>query len=101
MTLPVIAAGGKGVISVLANAFPAACSDIVNHALKQNFKSARELQFKFLEAIELLFIEGSPAGVKAFMSVLNLCSNTVRLPLTTVSRPTYSRIQKLVEEITG
>ena len=100
MTLPVIAAGGAGVISVLANAFPAACSDIVNYALKYDFKNASELQFKFLEAIELLFIEGSPAGVKAFMGILNICNNTVRLPLTTVSRATYSRIQKVVEEVT-
>lgn len=99
MTLPVIAAGGVGVISVLANAFPKACSDMVNHALKHNFKSAKELQFKYLEAVELLFIEGSPSGVKAFMSILNLCNNTLRLPLTTVSRTTHSKIQKMVEEI--
>jgi len=99
MTLPMIAAGGAGVISVMANAFPAVCSEIVNHALKNNFKSARELQFKFMEVIELLFLEGSPAGVKAFMNILNLCNNTVRLPLTTVSRTTYSKIQKVVEEI--
>ena len=100
MTLPVIAAGGIGVISVLANAFPSVCSDIVNHALKNDFKKARELQFKYLEATELLFLEGSPAGVKAFMSMLNLCNNILRLPLTTVSRPTYSRIQKVLEEVT-
>jgi len=99
MNLPVIAAGGVGVISVLANAFPKACSDMVNYALKSNFKNARELQFKFLETIELLFLEGSPAGVKAFMSILNLCHNTVRLPLSTVSRTTYSRIQKVIEEV--
>ena len=100
MTLPIIAVGGAGVISVLANVFPAVCSDIVNNALKQNFKSARELQLKFLEAIELLFIEGNPAGAKAFMSMLNLCNNILRLPLTTVSRSTYSRIQKVLEEVT-
>jgi 4-hydroxy-tetrahydrodipicolinate synthase len=99
MTLPVIAVGGIGVISVMANAFPTVCSDIVNHALKYNFKSARELQFRFLEVLELLFLEGSPAGIKAFMSILNICNNTVRLPLTTVSRTTYSRIQKVVEEV--
>ena len=99
MNLPVIAAGGVGVISVLANAFPKGCSDMVNHALKSNFKSARELQFNFLEVIELLFIEGSPAGVKAFMNILNLCNNTLRLPLTPVSRTTFARIQKVAEEV--
>jgi len=100
MTLPIIAVGGTGVISVLANAFPAAVSEMVSHALKYNFKSARELQFKFMEAIELLFLEGSPAGVKAFMSMLGLCNNALRLPLVSVSRQTYSRIQKVLEEVT-
>jgi 4-hydroxy-tetrahydrodipicolinate synthase len=100
MNLPVIAAGGVGVISVLANAFPTALSDMVNLALKNNFKNAREIQFKYLEAIELLFLEGSPAGVKAFMSILNICNNTLRLPLMPVSRTTYSRIQKFIEEVT-
>jgi 4-hydroxy-tetrahydrodipicolinate synthase len=99
MTLPIIASGGIGVISVLANVFPAVVSDIVNNALKNNFKSARELQFKYLEATELLFLEGSPAGAKAYMSILGLCNNTLRLPLTTVSRSTYSRIQKVLEEV--
>jgi len=100
MTLPIIAAGGAGVISVFANAFPAVCNNIVKYALKNDFKSSRELQFKFMEVIDLLFLEGSPAGVKSFMSILGLCNNTVRLPLTTVSKSTHSRIQKIVEETT-
>ena len=99
LTIPVIAAGGTGVISVLANAYPSQCSEIVNNAIKNNFKSAREIQFRFLEMIELLFVEGNPAGVKAMLNTLNLCSNTLRLPLVTVSRSTYSRIQKAMEEV--
>jgi 4-hydroxy-tetrahydrodipicolinate synthase len=99
LTIPIIAAGGTGVISVLGNAFPAQCTEIVSNALKNNFKTARETQFRFLEMIELLFIEGNPAGVKAMMNIMNLCNNTLRLPLVTVSRSTYSRIQKAIEEI--
>jgi 4-hydroxy-tetrahydrodipicolinate synthase len=99
MTLPIIASGGVGVISVLANAFPQQCSDMVNCSLKGNFKSARELQFKMLELIDLLFIEGNPSGVKAMLNIMNLCHNTLRLPLVPVSRPTYSRIQKTIEEL--
>jgi 4-hydroxy-tetrahydrodipicolinate synthase len=99
MTIPVIAAGGAGVISVLANAFPAQCSEMVNHALKNNFKSAREIQFRFLEIIELLFIEGNPSGVKAMMNLMNICQNNLRLPLVPVSRTIHTRIQKAVEEI--
>jgi 4-hydroxy-tetrahydrodipicolinate synthase len=99
LTIPIIASGGIGVISVLGNAFPAACSEMVNHALKSNFKSAREIQFRYMEMIELLFTEGNPAGIKAMLSVMNICQNYLRLPLVTVSRPTLTRIQKAVEEI--
>lgn len=98
-TLPIIAAGGSGVISVLANAFPAQWSEMVNQCLKSNFKVAREIQFRFLEMIELLFIDGSPAGVKAMLNVMNLCQNNLRLPLVPVSRTIFTRIQKVIEEV--
>jgi 4-hydroxy-tetrahydrodipicolinate synthase len=98
-TLPLIAAGGSGVISVLANAFPAQWSEMVNQCLKSNFKAAREIQFRFIEMIELLFIDSSPAGVKAMLNVMNLCQNTLRLPLVPVSRTVYTRIQKAIEEV--
>jgi 4-hydroxy-tetrahydrodipicolinate synthase len=98
LNLPIIAAGGAGVISVLANAFPSQCSELVNHLLKNNFKAAREIQFRFLEIIELLFADGNPAGIKAFLSVMNLCNNNLRLPLVPVNRTIYTRIQKAVEE---
>ncbi len=100
LTIPVIAAGGIGVISVLANAFPAATAELVNHALKNNFKSAREIQFRYLEMVELLFTEGNPAGIKAMLNTMNFCQNILRLPLVPVSRPTMTRIQKAIEEIT-
>jgi len=99
MTIPVIAAGGAGVISVLANAFPAQCSELVNHALKGNFKSARDIQFRFIEITELLFVEGNPSGVKAMLNLINVCHNNLRLPLVPVSSPVYARIKKAVEKI--
>lgn len=98
LTIPLIAAGGNGVISVLANAYPAECSELVGNALKNNFKSARDIHFRFMEAIELLFADGNPSGVKAFMSLMNLCHNNLRLPLVPVNKTVYSRIQKFVEE---
>jgi 4-hydroxy-tetrahydrodipicolinate synthase len=98
-TIPIIAAGGSGVISVLANAFPAQWSEMVNQCLKSNFKTAREIQFRFMEMVELLFIDGSPAGVKAMLNIMNLCQNNLRLPLVPVSRTIYSRIQKAIEEV--
>ena len=97
--LPIIAAGGTGVISVLANAFPVQWSEMVNQCLKSNFKAARDIQFHFMEMTELLFIDGSPAGVKAMLNILNLCQNNLRLPLVPVSRTIYSRIQKAIDEV--
>jgi 4-hydroxy-tetrahydrodipicolinate synthase len=99
MTIPIIAAGGAGVISVLANAYPVGCSELVNQALKNNFKAAREMQFRFMEIIELMFADGNPAGVKAFLNVMNLCQNNLRLPLVPVSKTIFSRIQKTAEEL--
>lgn len=99
LTIPIIAAGGAGTISVLANAFPAQTSEMIGQALKNNFKTAREIQFRFIEMIELLFTEGNPGGVKAMLNILNLCHNNLRLPLVPVSRGVYSKIQKAIEEV--
>jgi 4-hydroxy-tetrahydrodipicolinate synthase len=99
MTIPVIASGGSGVISVLANVYPTQCCELVNHALKNNFKSAREIQFRFMEIIELLFLDGNPSGAKAMLNIMNICQNNLRLPLVPVSRPVYTRIQKAMEEV--
>jgi 4-hydroxy-tetrahydrodipicolinate synthase len=99
MTLPIIACGGSGIISVLANAFPAVTSELVSNALKSNYKSARELQLRYLEMTELLFIDGNPSGVKAMLSIMNLCQNNLRLPLVPVSKTIYTRIQKAIEEV--
>jgi 4-hydroxy-tetrahydrodipicolinate synthase len=97
--MPVAAAGGSGLISVLANAFPAVTSEIVQNALKYNFRSARELQIQYLEMTELLFTEGNPAGIKAIMSYTGLCQNNLRLPLMPVSRSLQGRIAKAMEQV--
>lgn len=97
--LTVTAVGGAGVISVLANAYPAECSELVQQALKYNFKIAREIQFKFLEMTGLLFAEGNPGGIKAVMSNMNLCQNNLRLPLVPVSRSMQTRIARAMEAL--
>jgi 4-hydroxy-tetrahydrodipicolinate synthase len=101
LTIPIIASGGAGIISVLANAYPAATSELVTNALKSNYKSAREIQHRYLEMIELLFIDGNPSGVKAMLSIMGLCQNNLRLPLVPVNRTIYTRIQKAMEEVKG
>jgi len=97
--LTVTAVGGAGLISVLANAYPAECSEMVQQALKYNFKIAREIQFKFLELTGLLFDEGNPGGIKAVMSNMNLCQNNLRLPLVPVSRSMQLRIARAMEAL--
>jgi 4-hydroxy-tetrahydrodipicolinate synthase len=99
MTIPIIACGGSGIISVLANAYPAVTNELVSHALKSNFKSAREIHLRYLEMVELLFIDGNPSGVKAMLNIMNICQNNLRLPLVPVNRTIYTRIQKAIEEV--
>ncbi|GAB4500447.1 MAG: 4-hydroxy-tetrahydrodipicolinate synthase [Saprospiraceae bacterium] len=81
ITLPLIAAGGDGVISVIANTTPRPFTDMVRAALRQDMPTAQKLNFKLLELYKLLFIEGNPVGVKAALELQGLCSREVRLPL--------------------
>ena len=96
LTIPIIAEGGVGVISVLANAFPAEISKLVSSALKGNFKEACNIHFKFTELLDLLFIDGNPAGIKAILHQMKYLSNSLRLPLTPVEQETYDKISKLI-----
>lgn len=99
LIMPVIAAGGTGVISVLANAYPAQTCDIVNNSLKNNFKAARDMHFRFMEMIELLFVDSNPSGVKAMLYEMGICQNNLRLPLVPVSKPVLEKIQKAMKEV--
>ncbi len=98
LTLPIIAIGGTGVISVLGNAFPAEVSKMVSLSLNSKFEDARKIHFQFTELIDLLFTDGNPAGIKAVLNVMDLISNALRLPLTPVQTATYNKISKLVSE---
>ena len=100
-TLPLIALGGDGVISVLANAYPKEWSEMVSLALAGKFDAAREIHYRFTDLIQALFVEGNPAGIKAVMANNGLINNSLRLPLTPVSRGTYTNISRIVEEIEG
>lgn len=96
LTLPMIASGGDGVISVLANAFPKGFSDMVSAALNNEIVTARALHYKYFEMIHYLFIEGNPAGVKAALKELDITGDTVRLPLVNVSPETNNKIKELM-----
>lgn len=85
ITLPLIAAGGDGVVSVIANTTPRPFTDMVRAALRYDMPTAQQLNLKLLELYKLLFIEGNPVGVKAAMELQGLCSREVRLPLVPMS----------------
>lgn len=94
LTLPLIASGAVGVISVVSNALPRPFSDMVRLCLGGDFKNARPLHLSFAEFAGLCFVEGSPAGVKAALKQLGICGDTVRLPLVNVSEATFGKINK-------
>ncbi len=96
ITLPLIAAGADGVISVVGNAFPKEFGAMVHHALKGEMSEARILHYKLLEITQLLFIEGNPAGIKEALSHLDICDNFLRLPLTPVSQLISERMRRVM-----
>jgi 4-hydroxy-tetrahydrodipicolinate synthase len=93
LTLPIIAAGGWGVISVTANAFTKDYSNMVNLCLQGNFEQARVLHYKLTGITDLFFADGNPGGVKAALKMLDVCGDTVRLPLINVNENVYTQIQ--------
>jgi 4-hydroxy-tetrahydrodipicolinate synthase len=99
ITLPMIALGASGVISVVANAFPREFSAMVAHALKGEFAKATVLHYKLLDIINALFEEGSPSGVKAVLEILKISRNNVRLPLAPVSEKHYAKLDGLVKKM--
>jgi 4-hydroxy-tetrahydrodipicolinate synthase len=93
LALPLIALGARGVISVMGNALPQACSNMVRAALAENFTEARRLQYQLLPLMELNFAEGNPAGVKQLMALQGICEPYVRLPLVEASENLRARMQ--------
>ncbi|MEO7833827.1 MAG: 4-hydroxy-tetrahydrodipicolinate synthase [Ginsengibacter sp.] len=99
LSLPLIACGSKGVISVVANCFPKDFCNMIRLALKNDFEKASELHYKLLPAYDLLFVENNPAGVKAFLSELNLIENELRLPLVALSAPFHQKVKDFLASI--
>ncbi|MES2776727.1 MAG: 4-hydroxy-tetrahydrodipicolinate synthase [Bacteroidota bacterium] len=94
ITLPLVACGFDGVISVAANCFAAEFCMLVHRALDGNWEKAREIQSKLLVGIDLLFAENNPAGVKAFMAEMKLIENVLRLPLVPLSEGLHEQVKE-------
>jgi 4-hydroxy-tetrahydrodipicolinate synthase len=99
LVLPQIAIGMEGVISVAANCFTKDFTTLVNDALAGNYTNAQKLHYKLLEGIRLLFVEGNPAGVKCVLKHMNICGDTVRLPLVNVSDDTNKKIGQYIQNL--
>lgn len=96
LAMPLIACGMDGVISVVANCFPQDFSELIRQALNYEFEKARKIQYKLLDAIDLLFVENNPAGVKAFLHHMNLIENEVRLPNVPLSEIYFKKVAAFV-----
>jgi 4-hydroxy-tetrahydrodipicolinate synthase len=96
LTLPQLGCGIDGTISVAANAFPKAFSEMVRLGLKGDFAAARKIHYPLLEAYDLLFVENNPAGVKAFMYEQELIENVLRLPVTALSGHYQQEVKKFL-----
>jgi 4-hydroxy-tetrahydrodipicolinate synthase len=99
ITAAIIALGGHGGISVIANALPAQFSGMVNAALASDFPTARKLNFDMLEVHPLLYVEGNPVGIKAAVSMLGLCRNHLRVPLVPLSEHHRERLRKVLSQV--
>jgi 4-hydroxy-tetrahydrodipicolinate synthase len=99
LTLPSIAMGSIGVISVIANALPEKLSQLTHASLEGNIAKASQLHLQMAEMLKLIFKEGNPGGVKALMEMMGTAKNQVRLPLVSVSPATYSLIEKELKQI--
>lgn len=97
--LAFISNGGKGVISVIANAFPESFSAMVRHALAGEWGHARNLHYKLLELHQWLYIEGNPVGIKEALSYLGLSEPDVRLPLVTMSEGNRKKLHEAMDAI--
>ncbi len=99
LALPIIALGGDGVISVIANALPFEYSKMIRYCLDGDFASARKIHLKLVPFIDAIFADGSPSGVKALLEIKGLCKNNVRLPLVKINKPLYNQIIALNDSL--
>src|SRR3984957_3251655 len=99
VTLPVIALGGVGVISVASNEIPREMSEITRAALNNDWQTARTIHRKYLPLMQANFIESSPLPVKAVLSMMGKIQEVYRLPLLPMRRDTRSKLQKIASEV--
>ncbi|MCB0375199.1 MAG: 4-hydroxy-tetrahydrodipicolinate synthase [Sinomicrobium sp.] len=101
LALPIVLAGGAGVISVIAQGFPETFSRMITLGLQGRVREAYALHYQLAESIDLIFEEGNPAGIKAMLEQLGIARDTVRLPLVGASEGLKVGIAAFTEGFTG
>jgi len=99
VTLPLVALGADGLISVASNEAPELMSRMVDLALAGDWQEARALHYKLLPLMEANFIESSPGPVKAALALMGVIEENFRLPLVPVQEVTRARMQKELREL--
>jgi 4-hydroxy-tetrahydrodipicolinate synthase len=97
ITLPMVLAGGAGVISVIGEGFPRDFSEMVRLGLQRKVDEAYQLHYKLADAIDMIFEQGNPAGIKEVFKSLGLSENTVRLPLVSVNDDLAKRLDNFTK----
>ena len=98
MSLPMLLAGAKGVISVIGNALPELYSKIVQNGIDGDARRGYQTQYQILDLIRTIYDEGNPTGIKVLMNALGLCENQLRLPLVNASDGLYNKLNKYFKE---
>lgn len=98
ITLPMVLAGGHGVISVIAQGFPEEFSNMVRLGLEGKVKEAYKLHYKVAPSIDMIFAEGNPAGIKSLLNSKNMVESVLRLPLVPASEKLKAEINTFVRE---
>jgi len=99
VTIPLMALGGHGVISVVANQIPGEMANLAEACLNQDFGTARAIQRHYLPLMEVNFIESNPIPVKASLALMGLCKPVWRLPLVPPSAPSLDKIQAVMAQV--
>lgn len=99
ITLPMILAGGAGVISVIAEGFPKQFSEMVHLGLNKRVDDAYKIHYLLADSIDMIFEQGNPAGIKEVFKSLGLSENTVRLPLVNVNEDLANRLHNFTNKI--
>ncbi|HRL70165.1 MAG TPA: 4-hydroxy-tetrahydrodipicolinate synthase [Flavobacterium sp.] len=99
IALPMVLAGGSGVISVIGQAFPKEFSEMIRLGLNRKVDEAFKSQYLLADCIDMIFEQGNPAGIKQVLLSLRISGNTVRLPLVKVDDSLANRINQFVKKI--